>query len=121
LHSDPLFKVLAGRSPYGASLVSQPTFSRFEYAIDIPSLDRPRYVFIDPFIRSFLEPARYLGFDPDMCDDRTYGEQPLTFSHNLYVKCTYTNSDVLCTDSNVVVMVSWLLAPPLLCWVSIVI
>jgi hypothetical protein len=40
LRYDPLFKLLAGRSPDGQELASQPTLSRFENAIDVGSLRR---------------------------------------------------------------------------------
>jgi len=53
LRSDPVFKLLAGRSLEDGDLASQPTLSRFENAIDIKSLrrfqdviDRPVYRFV---------------------------------------------------------------------------
>src|SRR5471030_3076281 len=49
LRTDPIFKLIAGRSPTDADLASQPTLSRFENQIDIPSLFRLRDVFIDQF------------------------------------------------------------------------
>src|SRR5437879_5008910 len=52
LRTDPLFKLLAGRSPTDPALASQPTLSRFENVIDIPSLFRLRDLFIDQFIAS---------------------------------------------------------------------
>src|SRR5262245_14443918 len=53
LRSDPLFKLLADRSPDAAPLASQPTLSRFENHIDIPSLKRLRDLFISQFIAAF--------------------------------------------------------------------
>ena len=38
LRSDPIFKLIAGRSPVADDLASQPTLSRFENAIDVRSL-----------------------------------------------------------------------------------
>jgi hypothetical protein len=38
LRHDPVFKLLAGRSPEADDLASQPTLSRFENAVSIPSL-----------------------------------------------------------------------------------
>src|SRR5580704_9243046 len=38
LRTDPVFKLIADRSPDGPDLASQPTLSRFENQIDIPSL-----------------------------------------------------------------------------------
>src|SRR5437667_8491827 len=60
LRHDPIFKIVAGRSPSDANLASQPTLSRFENAIDIPSLKRLRDVFIDQFIASWSTPPRRL-------------------------------------------------------------
>ena len=42
LRSDPIFKLIANRSPNDADLASQPTLSRFENQINIPSLFRLR-------------------------------------------------------------------------------
>src|SRR2546423_5766768 len=47
LRTDPVFKLLAGRSPEGDDLASQPTLSRFENAISIQSLKRLRDVLLD--------------------------------------------------------------------------
>lgn len=53
LRHDPVFKLLADRSPNDDDLASQPTLSRFENAITIKSLKNVRDVFIDQFIASF--------------------------------------------------------------------
>src|SRR5215471_17828427 len=45
LRTDPVFKLVADRSPEDDDLASQPTLSRFENAISIPSLKRLRDVF----------------------------------------------------------------------------
>src|SRR6516225_8249017 len=42
LRTDPVFKLIADRSPDGADLASQPTLSRFENAVSIPDLSRLR-------------------------------------------------------------------------------
>ena len=52
LRHDPVFKVINGVS-LEETLASQPTHSRFENSIDIPSLNRLRDVLIDQFIDSF--------------------------------------------------------------------
>jgi len=44
LRTDTVFKLIANRSPDDANLASQPTLSRFENQIDIPSLFRLRDV-----------------------------------------------------------------------------
>jgi hypothetical protein len=53
LRSDPVFKLVAGRSPEENDPASQPTVSRFEKVISIKSLKRLRDVFLDQFIASF--------------------------------------------------------------------
>ena len=40
LRNDPVFKIVSGRAPTDDDLASQPTLSRFENLIDIPSLWR---------------------------------------------------------------------------------
>jgi hypothetical protein len=47
VRGDPVFKRVAGRSPAGPGLASQPTLSRFENAISVQSLKRLRDVFLD--------------------------------------------------------------------------
>jgi hypothetical protein len=50
LRHDPVFKLVADRSPHDDDLASQPTLSRFENAISILSQNRLREVFLDQFI-----------------------------------------------------------------------
>src|SRR5262250_88552 len=69
LRADPVFKLVAGRSPEGDDLASQPTLSRFENAISIQSLRRLRDVFLDQFVASFDTPPCHLTFDLDAVDD----------------------------------------------------
>ena len=56
LRYDPVFKLIANRSPDADPLASQPTLSRFENAISIAALKRLRDLFIDQFIASFATP-----------------------------------------------------------------
>jgi hypothetical protein len=116
LRTDPLFKLLAGRSPDDGPLASQPTLSRFENAIDIPSLWRLRDVFIDQFIASFTETPLHLTFDVDTFDDPTHGQQQLTFFHGFYDQYQYLPRVITCAQNDMVVMVSLLfgIAPPFL-------
>ena len=53
---DPIFKMVSGRTPNDDDLASQPTLSRFENAVDIPSLWRLHDFFLDDFIGSFDTP-----------------------------------------------------------------
>ena len=73
LRADPVFKLVADRSPDENELASQPTLSRFENAISIRSLKRLRDVFLDQFIASFETPPRQLTFDLDAVDDPAHG------------------------------------------------
>jgi hypothetical protein len=104
LRYDPVFKLLAGRRPSDDELASQPTLSRFENAINIPSLWRLREVFVDQFLASFDEPPRRLTFDIDTFDDPTHGDQQLTFFHGYYEQYQYQPRLITCAQNDLVVM-----------------
>jgi hypothetical protein len=106
LRFDPTFKLIAGRSPEGADLASQPTLSRFENDIDIPSLKRLRNVYIDQFIASFASPPRCLTFDIDAVDDPAHGAQQLVLFHGFYEQYQYLPLVITCADNDQVVMIS---------------
>jgi hypothetical protein len=106
LRTDPVFKLVVGRSPEDADLASQPTLSRFENAVSIKSLKRLRDVFIDQFIRSFATPPRHLLFDLDAIDDPTHGHQQLTLFHGYYEQYQYLPLIVTCEQNDAVVMAS---------------
>src|SRR4029453_4915872 len=89
LRADPVFKLLADRSPDDADLASQPTLSRFENAISISSLKRLRDVLLDQFIASFAEPPTSLTFDLDAVDDPTHGHQQLSLFHGYFDQYHY--------------------------------
>lgn len=104
LRSDPVFKLIAGRSPEGEDLASQPTLSRFENAIDVKSLRRLADVFIDQFIASFNEPPTRITLDIDPFDDPTHGQQQLTFFHGYYRQYQYLPRAITCAENDQVVM-----------------
>lgn len=106
LRHDPVFKILAGRQPVDAALASQPTLSRFENAIDIPSLKRLRDLFIDQFIASFATPPRHLTFDLDAVDDPAHGEQQLALFHGYFDQYQYFPSFITCADNDQLVVLS---------------
>jgi hypothetical protein len=106
LRADPVFKLIADRSPAMPPLASQPTHSRFENVIDIPSLKRLRDVFIDQFLASFAEPPRWLTFDFDAVDDPAHGEQQLVLFHGYYEQYQYLPLVVTCADNDQVVLLS---------------
>ena len=106
LRTDPVFKLITDRSPTDADLASQPTLSRFENLIDIPSLFRLRDVFIDQFIASFAQPPITLTFDLDAVDDPTHGSQQLTLFHGFYEQYQYLPLVITCAENDQIVMIS---------------
>jgi len=106
LRHDPLFKLLADRRPSAAALASQPTLSRFENAITIPSLKRLRVQFVDQFIAAFDEPPKRLTLDLDAVDDPAHGHQQLTFWHGYYDQNQYLPLFITCPDNDLFVMLS---------------
>ena len=106
LRVDPIFKLLADRSPDAAPLASQPTLSRFENAINIASLKRLRALFVDQFIASFEEPPKRLTLDLDAVDDPAHGHQQLTFWHGFYEQNQYLPLFITCPDNDAFVMLS---------------
>jgi Transposase DDE domain group 1 len=106
LRNDPVFKLVAGRSPAAEPLASQPTHSRFENLINIPSLKRLRDVFIDQFLASFAEPPRRLTIDFDAVDDPAHGAQQLVLFHGYYEQYQYLPLVVTCADNDQIVLLS---------------
>src|SRR4051794_9370497 len=106
LRTGPVFKLIADRSPDDDDLASQPTLSRFENQIDIPSLKRLRQVFVDEFIASFAQPPLSLTFDLDAVDDPTHGSQQFTLFHAFYEQYQYLPLVVTCADNDQIVMIS---------------
>ena len=106
LRTDPVFKLIAERSPTDADLASQPTLSRFENQINIASLKRLRKVFVDQFIASFAQPPLSLTFDLDAVDDPAYGSQQLTLFHAFYEQYQYLPLVITSAETEQVVMVN---------------
>src|SRR6476646_11536729 len=106
LRTDPVFKLIADRSPNDADLASQPTLSRFENQINIASLKRLREVFVDQFIASFAQPPLSLTFDLDAVDDPTHGSQQLTLFHGFYEQYQYLPLVITCAANDAIVMLS---------------
>jgi len=99
-----VFKVVAGRSPNGNDLASQPTLSRFENAIDAKSLGRLQECLADQFIASFDKPPTRITLDIDPFDDPTHGQQQLTFFHGYYGQYQYLPRVITCAENDLVVM-----------------
>src|SRR5262249_25208242 len=106
LRTDPVFKLLAGRSPEDDDLASQPTLPRFENAISIKPLKPLRDVFLNQFIASFETPPRHLTFDLDAVDDPAHGHQQLTFWHGYYDQNQYLPLVITGADNDQFVMLS---------------
>jgi hypothetical protein len=106
LRYDPVFKLIANRSPDDEPLASQPTLSRFENAITIAALKRLREVLIDQFIASFATPPRHLTFDLDAVDDPAHGAQQLVLFHGYFDQYQYFPTFITCADNDQTVMVS---------------
>ena len=106
LRTDPVFKLIAGRSPEDKPLASQPTLSRFENDVSIASLKQLRQVFLDQFIASFAEPPGHLTFDFDAVDDPAHGSQQLTLFHGYYEQYQYLPLVVTCADNDQIVLLS---------------
>lgn len=106
LRHDPVFKLIANRSPDAEPLASQPTLSRFENAISIASLRRLRDQFIDQFIASFATPPRHLTFDIDAVDDPAHGEQQLVLFHGYFDQYQYFPSFITSADNDQTVVLS---------------
>jgi hypothetical protein len=106
LRHDPIFKLIADRSPEGEPLASQPTLSRFENAINIPSLKRLRDLFVDQFIASFATPPKHLTFDIDAVDDPAHGSQQLVLFHGYFDQYQYFPTFTTCAENDQTVMLS---------------
>lgn len=106
LRHDPVFKLIANRTPDAEPLASQPTLSRFENAISIGSLWRLRDLFIDQFIASFATPPKHLTFDIDAVDDPAHGEQQLVLFHGHFDQYQYFPSFITCADNDQTVVLS---------------
>jgi hypothetical protein len=108
LRSDPIFKLLCGRSIRGADLASQPTLSRFENAIGTGCFFTLRDLLVDQFIASFAEPPAMLTLDIDPFDDPTHGQQQLTFFHGYYQQYQYLPRAITCAENDLVLCLTLL-------------
>lgn len=106
LRNDPVFKLVCDQSPNDAALASQPTLSRFENQIDIPSLRRLRDVLLDQFIASFATPPGRITLDLDAVDDPAHGEQQLVLFHAHYDQHQYYPLVISCAENDLIVAIS---------------
>ena len=103
LRSDGVFKLVAGRSPDGRDLASQPTLSRLENAVTASDLLRMEAWYLERFVSSFSEPPAELTLDIDVFDDPTHGQQQLTFFHGYYEQYQYLVRVITCAENDLVV------------------
>ena len=102
LRSDPIFKLICGRSIRAEDLASQPTLSRFENAIGVRCFFRLRDMLVEQFIAAFDRPPRRITLDIDTFDDPTHGEQQLTFFHGCYNQYQYLPRVITCAENDMV-------------------
>ena len=103
LRSDPVFKLICGRSIEGDDLASQPTLSRFENAIGTKCFSELREVFIRQFIASFEEVPSHITLDIDPFDDPTHGNQQLALFHGYYDQYQYLPRLITCAENGLIV------------------
>lgn len=89
LRDDPVFKMIADRTPTGPALASQPTLSRFENAVSCASLERMIDLSVELGVQRLKSKhtRRVPGIvvlDADPTDDPTHGQQQLSFFHGFY-------------------------------------
>jgi hypothetical protein len=85
LRDDPVFQILAERSPTpGNPLASPSTLCRFENRINRQALVRMAAVLVDQFLASHRRPPQELVLDFDATDDAVHGQQEKRFFHGYY-------------------------------------
>ncbi len=99
LRGDPVFKMVSGRMPNDDDLASQPTLSRFENAVDIPSLWQLHDFFLDDFIGSFDTPPGRITLELDATDDPCHGQQQLVLFHGFYEQYQYLPLICSCAET----------------------
>lgn len=80
LRFDPVLKTCCGRDPEtGNDLASQPTLSRFENDADSKICYRIAEMFVESWLKRHKKRPQHLVLDVDTTEDRTYGDQQLSF------------------------------------------
>lgn len=105
LRSDPVFKLIADRSPDGPDLASQPTLSRFENSVSIPDLWRLRDVLAEQALEAFAERPLRITLDVDAVDDAVHGGQQLRMFHGHYGQYQYLPVVITCAETDQVMLV----------------
>lgn len=86
LRGDPMFKLALDRRPLDADtdLASAATFSRLENAATSKDIYRLARAFVDQFIASYAKAPAVIVLDMDHSEDRTHGQQELSFYNHHY-------------------------------------
>jgi hypothetical protein len=86
LRRDPMFKLALGQAPLadGNALASAPTFSRLENQCTRQDIYRLAKAFVEAFIASYAKPPAVIVLDMDHSEDRTHGQQELSFYNHHY-------------------------------------
>ena len=90
LARDPVFKIMAGRTPETSEdLASQPTLSRFENRVTTKDLRRLSDWLLQLYLKAHPGPRKVIVLDMDATDDPTHGQQQLSFFHGYYEEHMY--------------------------------
>jgi hypothetical protein len=90
LARDPVFKIMAGRTPETSEdLASQPTLSRFENRVSSKDLHRLSDWLLKLYLKTHPGPRKVIVLDMDATDDPTHGQQQLSFFHGYYEEHMY--------------------------------
>jgi Transposase DDE domain group 1 len=90
LARDPVFKIMAGRTPETSEdLASQPTLSRFENRVTSKDLRRLSDWLLKLYLKTHPGPRKVIVLDMDATDDPTHGKQQLSFFHGYYEEHMY--------------------------------
>lgn len=86
LRHDPAFKLAAERAPLDTdnALASGPTFSRLENGLTRKDIYRLAQAFVEAFIASYATAPAVIVLDMDHSEDRTHGQQELSFYNHHY-------------------------------------
>lgn len=84
LRDDPVLKLCCGRCPSEEPLASQPTFSRWENAVQLREVRGLREEFVKLFISQQQRPPRQVILTLDSTEDEIHGQQQLRFFPGYY-------------------------------------
>lgn len=104
LRTDPIFKLLANRTPEDRDLASQPTISRLENSVSAADLLKMEAWFLKKFVESISDDWNQITLDIDTYDDEAHGCQQLTFWHDYYKQNQYQVRVITCAQNDMIVL-----------------